>query len=53
MLSVWSKVYRKSELGQPMGDKGFYIPDQLYNPKAAAFYWRNQSKRLAPLGIDA
>ncbi|BEV11776.1 DUF5110 domain-containing protein [Asticcacaulis sp. DW145] len=57
MLSVWSKVDRKAELGQLMADKGFYIPDtdwiDFFNPKAAAFYWQNQSQRLASLGIDA
>ena len=57
MLSVWSKVDKKSELGQAMAEKGFYIPDtdwiDFFNPKAAAFYWQNQSTRLAALGIDA
>lgn len=57
MLSVWSKVDRKSELGQAMAAKGFYIPDtdwiDFFNPKAADFYWQNQSTRLASLGIDA
>lgn len=57
MLSVWSKVDRKAELGQAMADRGFYIPDSdwidFFNPKAADFYWENQSARLAALGIDA
>lgn len=57
MLSVWSKVDRKAELGQAMAEKGYYIPDSdwidFFNPEAAAFYWQNQSTRLAALGIDA
>ncbi|MGN6208927.1 TIM-barrel domain-containing protein [Asticcacaulis sp.] len=57
MLSVWSKVDRKAELGKAMASKGFYIPDSdwidFFNPAAAAFYWQNQSTRLAALGIDA
>ncbi len=57
MLSVWSKVDRKTELGQAMAAKGYYIPDSdwidFFNPEAAAFYWSNQSTRLAALGIDA
>ena len=57
MLSVWSKVDRKAELGRAMADKGYYIPNtdwiDFFNPDAAAFYWQNQSTRLAALGIDA
>jgi alpha-D-xyloside xylohydrolase len=57
MLSVWSKVDRKAELGKAMASKGFYIPDSdwidFFNPAAAAFYWQNQSTQLAALGIDA
>ncbi|WP_052012760.1 glycoside hydrolase family 31 protein [Asticcacaulis sp. AC460] len=57
MLSVWSKVDRKAELGKAMAEKGFYIPDSdwidFFNPQASAFYWQNQSERLAALGIDA
>ncbi len=57
MLSVWSKIDRKSGLGQTMADRGYYIPDSdwidFFNPHAAAFYWQNQSTRLAALGIDA
>ncbi|EGF90007.1 alpha-xylosidase [Asticcacaulis biprosthecium C19] len=57
MLSVWSKVDRKAELGQAMAARGFYIPDSdwidFFNPQASAFYWQNQSTRLAALGIDA
>lgn len=57
MLSVWSKVDRKAELGKAMADRGYYIPDSdwidFFNPQAAASYWQNQSRRLAALGIDA
>lgn len=57
MLSVWSKIDRKTELGQAMAARGYYIPDtdwiDFFNPEAAAFYWQNQSTRLAALGIDA
>ncbi len=57
MLSVWSKVDINSEVGRQMGEKGFYIPGtdwiDFFNPEAAAFYWKNFSERLVPLGIDA
>lgn len=57
MLSVWSKVDRKAELGQAMAAKNYYIPGtdwiDFFNPQAADFYWKNQRARLAALGIDA
>jgi len=57
MLSVWSKISRDAELGKAFAQRGYYIPDtdwvDFFNPKAAAFYWQNQSQRLAALGIDA
>jgi len=57
MLSVWSKISRDTLLGKDFERLGFYIPGtdwvDFFNPKAAAFYWQNQSKRLASLGIDA
>ena len=58
MLSVWSKVDRKSELGREINDKGYYIPGtewiDFFNPDAASFYWRNFSDRLVkPYQIDA
>ena len=57
MLSVWSKISRDTTLGKVFDREGFYIPNtdwvDFFNPKAAAFYWQNQSQRLASLGIDA
>lgn len=58
MISVWSKVAAKSELGKQMKAKGYYIPGSdwvdFFNPDAAAFYWRNFSEGLLqPYSIDA
>ncbi|CAL4869535.1 Alpha-xylosidase BoGH31A (plasmid) [Asticcacaulis sp. MM231] len=57
MLSVWSKISRDTLLGKEVERQGFYIPKtdwvDFFNPKAAAFYWQNQSQKLAALGIDA
>lgn len=58
MLSVWSKIDPKSEVGQIMNAKGYYIPNtswvDFFNPEAAACYWDNFSERLLkPYGIDA
>lgn len=57
MLSVWSKISRDTELGKECAAKNFYIPEtdwvDFFNPKAAAFYWKNQKEKLAALGIDA
>ncbi|MGP7796709.1 TIM-barrel domain-containing protein [Sphingomonas sp. CLY1604] len=57
MLSVWSKIGRETEVGKQAGGLGYYIPNtdwiDFYNPEAAAFYARNQSRRLGVLGIDA
>ncbi len=57
MLSVWSKVDRKSELGQEIAARAFYIQNtdwiDFFDPKAADFYAKNQNERLAALGVDA
>ena len=57
MLSVWSKIDKNSAVGKEMNKSGFYIPNtdwiDFFNPKAAAAYWDNFSKKLLPLGIDA
>jgi alpha-D-xyloside xylohydrolase len=57
MLSVWSKVDRKAELGQEIAARGFYIQNtdwvDFFNPKAATFYGESQNRRLTSLGIDA
>ncbi len=58
MLSVWSKIDRRSELGKEADAQGYYIPGtdwiDFFNPDAATFYWDNFSKRLLkPYGIDA
>ena len=57
MVSVWSKIDKRSEVGQQMLNDGYYIPGtdwiDFFNPDAAAAYWKNFSERLVPLGIDA
>ena len=57
MVSVWSKIDKRSEVGQQMLDHHYYIPGtdwiDFFNPKAAAAYWKNFGERLVPLGIDA
>jgi alpha-D-xyloside xylohydrolase len=57
MLSVWSKIDKRSVVGQQMERDGFYIPEtdwiDFFNPEAAAAYWKNFKERLLPLGIDA
>ncbi|MGI6232885.1 MAG: TIM-barrel domain-containing protein [Prevotella sp.] len=57
MVSVWAKVTPKSEVGKQLTAKGYYLPGtqwiDFFNPSARAFYWKNMSERLLPLGIDA
>ena len=57
MLSVWSKIDKRSEVGRQMEAAGNYIPStdwiDFFNPSAAAAYWKNFKQRLVPLGIDA
>ena len=57
MVSVWSKIDKQSEVGRQMESDGHYIPEtdwiDFFCPNAAAAYWKNFSKRLLPLGIDA
>ncbi|MBR1755761.1 MAG: glycosyl hydrolase family 31 [Bacteroidaceae bacterium] len=57
MVSVWSKIDKKSEVGREMESAGYYIPGtewiDFFRPEAAAAYWRNFSEWLVPLGIDA
>ena len=57
MVSVWSKIDKRSEVGQQMLADGYYIPGSdwidFFNPEAAAAYWKNFAERLVPLGIDA
>ena len=57
MLSVWSKVDKNAELGKAIAEKGYYIDGtdwvDFFKPEAAAFYWKNFSERLVPIGIDA
>ena len=56
MLSVWSKIDGGSDVGKQAAAKNFYIPGtewiDFFNPDAAAFYWKNFSEKLHPLGID-
>ncbi len=57
MLSVWSKIDPRSELGRAFTERGHYIPGtqwvDFFDPAAAAFYWENFRSKLLPLGIDA
>ena len=57
MLSVWSKIDKRSEVGRQMVADNYYIPGtdwiDFFNPDAAASYWKNFRERLLPLGIDA
>lgn len=58
MLSVWSRIDKKSDLGKAFIDKGYYIPNtqwvDFFNPDAADYYWQNFSKKLLkPYQIDA
>ena len=57
MLSVWSKIDKRSDVGREMMQHGYYIPGtdwiDFFNPDAASAYWQNFSRRLVPLGIDA
>ena len=57
MLSVWSKIDKRSEVGKMAESKGYYIPGtdwiDFFNPEAADFYWQNFSDNLLkPYGID-
>ena len=57
MVSVWSKIDKRSEVGRQMEKDGYYIPGtdwiDFFDTDAAAAYWKNFSERLVPLGIDA
>ena len=57
MLSVWSKIDKRSDVGQQMERDAYYIPGtdwvDFFNPDAAAAYWKHFRERLVPLGIDA
>ncbi len=57
MVSVWSKIDPKSEVGREFVARDFFIPDtqwvDFFNPAASAFYWENFRTRLLPFGIDA
>jgi alpha-D-xyloside xylohydrolase len=58
MISVWSKVDEKSELGIEFKDKNYCIPGtqwvDFFNPEASKFYWENLSEKLLlPYQIDA
>ena len=58
MVSVWSRIDPKCEVGKEMTEKNYYIPNtqwvDFFNPDAAACYWRNFSSRLLkPYKIDA
>lgn len=58
MLSVWSKIDPKTEVGSMAQSKNFYIPGtswiDFFDKDASEFYWKNFSDRLLkPYRIDA
>jgi len=57
MVSVWSKIDPRSELGRAFTERGHYIPGtqwvDFFDPAASAFYWENFRQKLLPFGIDA
>lgn len=57
MVSVWSKIDKRSEVGRQMVADNNYIPGtdwiDFFSDDAARAYWNNFSSRLVPLGIDA
>ena len=57
MLSVWSKIDKRSDVGRMMEQEEHYIPGtdwiDFFSFEAAQAYWEQFSKRLVPLGIDA
>lgn len=57
MVSVWSRIDEKSEIGKEFTGNNFYIHGtdwvDFFNPKAAALYWKYYRDRMYKLGIDA
>lgn len=57
MVSVWSRIDKKSEIGKDFSDRNFYVSGtdwvDFFNPKAAALYWKYYRERMYKLGIDA
>ncbi len=57
MLSVWSKIDPKSDLGKALAVRGCFIPDttwiDFFDTRAADLYWGAMSHRLLSLGVDA
>lgn len=58
MVSVWSKIDDKSEVGKEFSARNYYILNtqwvDFFNKDAAAFYWKNFSEKLLiPYKIDA
>jgi alpha-D-xyloside xylohydrolase len=57
MVSVWSKIDPKSEVGKQFADQNLLLPGtqwiDFFNPHARELYWTNFSKRMLSLGIDA
>ena len=57
MLSVWSKVDRKSEVGKALESNGYYIDGtdwvDFFNPDAADYYCKNFLDSLGRFGIDS
>ncbi len=57
MVSVWSRIEPQSEVGKEFTEKNFFLPGtqwvDFFNPEARALYWKEFSKRMLSLGIDA
>jgi alpha-D-xyloside xylohydrolase len=57
MVSVWSKIDPKSDVGKQFADQNLLLPGtqwvDFFNPVARDLYWKNFSARMLSLGIDA
>ncbi|MCC8407778.1 glycoside hydrolase family 31 protein [Mucilaginibacter sp. UR6-1] len=57
MVSVWSRIDKKSEIGKDFSDRNFYVSGtdwvDFFNPEAASLYWKYYRERMYKLGIDA
>jgi alpha-D-xyloside xylohydrolase len=59
MVSVWSNMATSTAVSKEFSEKGYLLGKSstpyvdLFNPDAAALYWKNFSARMLSLGIDA
>ena len=56
MVSVWSKIEPKSDVGKQFAEKNLFLAGtqwvDFFNPEARALYWKHFSSRMLSLGID-